>query len=66
VDDKDGYFGERVAATYEESSAEMFEAGAVDPVADVLAEFAVGGPGTGARASTPRSPPATCGQLSWI
>jgi SAM-dependent methyltransferase len=43
VDDEDGYFGERVAARYDESSAEMFEPGAVDPVVDVLAGLARGG-----------------------
>ena len=36
----DGYFGERVAATYDESSAEMFEPGVVEPAVDVLAEIA--------------------------
>ncbi|MFJ8078150.1 class I SAM-dependent DNA methyltransferase [Streptomyces sp. NPDC096176] len=36
----DGYFGERVAATYDESSAEMFAPGSIDPVVDVLAELA--------------------------
>lgn len=43
MDDRDGYFGERVAARYDESSAEMFEAAAVDPVVDVLVELAGGG-----------------------
>ncbi|HYZ53209.1 MAG TPA: class I SAM-dependent methyltransferase [Streptosporangiaceae bacterium] len=43
MDDEDGYFGERVAARYDESSAEMFEPGAVDPVVDVLAGLARGG-----------------------
>ncbi|MEU1804056.1 class I SAM-dependent methyltransferase [Streptomyces sp. NPDC019937] len=42
-DDKDGYFGESVAATYDESSAEMFAPGAVEPVVDLLAELAAGG-----------------------
>jgi SAM-dependent methyltransferase len=41
--DEDGYFGERVAATYDESSAEMFEPSVVDPVVDVLAWLAAGG-----------------------
>lgn len=39
-DDEDGYFGEGVAATYDESTAEMSEPGAVDPVVDLLAELA--------------------------
>jgi SAM-dependent methyltransferase len=42
MDDKDGYFGERVAATYDESS-EVFEPGAVEATAGVLAELARGG-----------------------
>ena len=36
----DGYFDERVAARYDESSAEMFEPAAVDPVVDFLAALA--------------------------
>ncbi|MCX4906502.1 class I SAM-dependent methyltransferase [Streptomyces sp. NBC_00878] len=40
ADDEDGYFGETIAATYDESSAEMFESRAVDPVIDVLAALA--------------------------
>jgi SAM-dependent methyltransferase len=43
MDEEDGYFGERVAARYDESSAEMFEPSVVDPVVDVLAGLAVGG-----------------------
>jgi SAM-dependent methyltransferase len=43
MDDKDGYFGEGVAATYDESVAGMFEPGVVDPVVDVLAGLAGGG-----------------------
>ena len=39
----DGYFDERVAARYDESSADMFAPAAVDPVVDVLAELAGGG-----------------------
>jgi SAM-dependent methyltransferase len=39
----DGFFGEPLASRYDESSAEMFEPGAVTPVVDVLAEFAAGG-----------------------
>jgi SAM-dependent methyltransferase len=34
------YFGERVAARYDESSADMFEPGVVDPVVDFLADLA--------------------------
>lgn len=34
------YFGERVAAGYDESSADMFEPAAVDPVVDFLADLA--------------------------
>jgi SAM-dependent methyltransferase len=40
VDDEDGYFGERVAARYDESSAEMFDPAVVEPVVDVLADLA--------------------------
>jgi len=43
MDDEDGYFGERVAAAYDQESAEMFTPGAVDPVVDVLAGLAGGG-----------------------
>jgi SAM-dependent methyltransferase len=43
VQDDDGYFGERVAARYDESSAEMFEPEAVDPVVDFIAELAGSG-----------------------
>jgi SAM-dependent methyltransferase len=43
VDDDDGYFGERVAARYDESSAEMFDPAVVEPVVDVLAELAGNG-----------------------
>ena len=39
----DGYFGESVAARYDETSADMFEAAAVDPVVDVLVELAGSG-----------------------
>jgi SAM-dependent methyltransferase len=42
VDDEDGYFGERVAATYDDSS-EVFGPGAADAVADVLAGLARSG-----------------------
>src|SRR5204863_7533001 len=43
MDEEDGYFGERVAATYDDPSAEMFQAGVVDAVAGVLAELAGAG-----------------------
>jgi SAM-dependent methyltransferase len=43
MDDEDGYFGEQIAATYDESSADMFEPGAVNAVVDVLAGLADGG-----------------------
>ena len=43
MDEADGYFGERVAATYDDPSAEMFQAGVADAVAEVLAELAGGG-----------------------
>jgi len=39
----DGYFGERVAARYDESSAEMFDPAVVDPVVDVLVALAGNG-----------------------
>jgi SAM-dependent methyltransferase len=40
VSGRDGYFDERVAARYDESSAEMFEPEVVDPAVDFLAELA--------------------------
>ena len=40
---EDGYFDERVAARYDESSPELFEPAVVDPVVDLLAELAGGG-----------------------
>jgi SAM-dependent methyltransferase len=40
----DGYFGERVAARYDESSADMFDPAVVDPVVDFLVELVGGGP----------------------
>jgi SAM-dependent methyltransferase len=40
VDHDDGYFDERIAARYDESSAEMFDREAVDPVIDFLVEIA--------------------------
>ena len=39
MDDADGYFGERVAATYDDSS-HTFDPGAVEPAVDLLAELA--------------------------
>lgn len=39
----DGYFDERVAASYDESANEMFEPAAVDPVVDFLAGLAGSG-----------------------
>jgi SAM-dependent methyltransferase len=41
--DADGYFDGRIAARYDEGSAEMFDAQVVDPAVDFLAEIA--GPG---------------------
>jgi hypothetical protein len=43
VQDDDGHFDERVAARYDESAAEMFDAEVVDPVIDLLVEIAGGG-----------------------
>ncbi|GAA5054996.1 SAM-dependent methyltransferase [Thermocatellispora tengchongensis] len=43
MDDPDGFFGERVAATYDDSSGEMFQQSVIDTTADVLAELAGGG-----------------------
>jgi SAM-dependent methyltransferase len=39
----DGYFGERVAAKYDESAGDMFDPAVVGPVVDFLAELARGG-----------------------
>jgi SAM-dependent methyltransferase len=41
--DEDGYFPERVAATYDDSSDGMFDPAAVEATAEVLAELADGG-----------------------
>ncbi len=41
--DADGYFGEPVAATYDEDADEMFAPGVVDPTVDLLAELAADG-----------------------
>jgi SAM-dependent methyltransferase len=38
--DEDGYFGEPVAATYDETSDRMFDPGVVGPTVDFLAELA--------------------------
>jgi SAM-dependent methyltransferase len=43
VDAEDGYFDERVAARYDESSPEMFDPAVVDPVVDFLAGLAGNG-----------------------
>ena len=43
VEEADGYFGERVAAGYDASCAEMFEPDALDATVGVLAELADGG-----------------------
>ncbi|MET8572714.1 class I SAM-dependent methyltransferase [Streptomyces sp. NPDC004783] len=43
MDDDDGFFGESVAARYDETSADMFGPDAVDPAADLLAGLAGGG-----------------------
>ncbi|WP_107465190.1 class I SAM-dependent DNA methyltransferase [Streptomyces sp. MA5143a] len=40
VDDPDGYFGEAVAAHYDETSAEMFAPETVDPAVALIAELA--------------------------
>ena len=39
----DGYFDERIAARYDETSGEMFDPVSVDPVVDLLVELAAGG-----------------------
>jgi len=43
VHDDDGYFDERVAARYDASAAEEFDAAVVDPVVDLLVEIARSG-----------------------
>jgi SAM-dependent methyltransferase len=40
MSDEDGYFGERVAARYDQSAAEMFDPGVVGPAVEVLARLA--------------------------
>lgn len=44
VSDDDGYFGENIAAGYDDSAADMFRAAVVDPAVDLLAELAGDGP----------------------
>ena len=39
-DDEDGYFDEPVAATYDETTAELFDPAVVEPTVDFLAELA--------------------------
>jgi len=43
MQDDDGYFDERVAATYDEASADMFESTEVEATVDFLAELAATG-----------------------
>jgi SAM-dependent methyltransferase len=43
ANDNDGYFDERIAARYDESSADMFDPAVVDPAVDFLAELAGSG-----------------------
>ncbi len=43
MDDEDGYFGERAAATYDDESDEMFAPAVVNATVDFLAELAGGG-----------------------
>jgi SAM-dependent methyltransferase len=43
MDDEDPYFGERVAARYDDSCSEMFESSVVGPAVEVLAGLAGGG-----------------------
>jgi SAM-dependent methyltransferase len=43
MEDEDGYFGERVAASYDDPSDDMFDPALLDTVADVLAELAGSG-----------------------
>jgi SAM-dependent methyltransferase len=44
VNDPDGYFGEPVAASYDDPSDRMFGPEAIDPAVNLLAELAGGGP----------------------
>ena len=43
MDGDDGYFDERVAARYDESTRDMFDHAVVDPVVDMLVELAADG-----------------------
>jgi SAM-dependent methyltransferase len=43
VDDEDGFFGEQVAATYDDDEGEMFQPAAIEPATRLLAELAGGG-----------------------
>jgi SAM-dependent methyltransferase len=43
VDDSDGYFGERVAASYDDPTDLMFQPEAIEPTVSLLAELANGG-----------------------
>jgi SAM-dependent methyltransferase len=43
VDDEDGFFGERVAATYDDDRGEMFQPASIEPAVDLLVELAGGG-----------------------
>jgi SAM-dependent methyltransferase len=43
VNDEDGYFGERIAASYDESSVDMFGQDVVQPAVDLLADLAGSG-----------------------
>ena len=40
MDDPDGYFDERVAATYDETAADLFDPAVVEPAVDFLADLA--------------------------
>jgi SAM-dependent methyltransferase len=44
VSGEDGYFDERIAARYDQSAAEMFDAAVVDPAVEFLAGIAGSGP----------------------
>jgi SAM-dependent methyltransferase len=43
MDAEDGYFGEQVAAAYDDPAAEMFQPSVVEPAVDLLADLARGG-----------------------
>jgi SAM-dependent methyltransferase len=44
VPPEEGFFGERVASTYDERTADMFDAAVIGPAVDLLADLAEGGP----------------------